>query len=604
MGCASSKPSKEKKNSSANKKLNKKSRSTNDVIQETHATRETSQPSDRAETPIHLDKNLVDQIKSHEVQVVEYISKIVRSELNNELTGKAVDQNQTSVTQQENDDLIIDVSSKAINSIVNTPLPNTSLTYKSLNTSLRSWKFLCKNQTNKARIIDLTTDTIRHSLTAINEELARNSEFDLLTFIAQNSTVTPPETPVKEHTQEDLWNDSAVLMNRTKANQIARLLFLSNKARPVIHSSTSLKDAYFVNRELKDKSQVTITQAEVDEILNNSTYKNNPHITPVTGRKLDFNSDLLKAHRGDEPTISENDTHFVTIENTAAAMDSLIDASDFEKVEVINLTIETTNDESTENHNQESTSVKTELVNSNQDTEFLDDIVNEINNLQQASTTVETSVDTDQVISETAVSATVTPPTTPEANDGLVELVQDIIQNTETTESNEQESKSILATGIEMDKDVIQNSETTETNEKESKSLLAKGIEIVKDVIQNSEATESSEQESSSVSATEVNVNETEVAKETNNTNDSINTNDECQEASNDSQTLADDGKLDPVLKQELLDDRFYNNDSFKNGPPVNGTDAENDAATKIQASFKGEETRQGQNGEANTGAN
>lgn len=579
MGCASSKPSKEKKNSSANKKLNKKSRSTNDVIQETHATRETSQPSDRAETPIHLDKNLVDQIKSHEVQVVEYISKIVRSELNNELAGKAVDQNQTAVTQQENDDLIIDVSSKAIYSIVNTPLPNTSLTYKSLNTSLRSWKFLCKNQTNKARIIDLTTDTIRHSLTAINEELARNSEFDLLTFIAQNSTVTPPETPVKEHTQEDLWNDSAVLMNRTKANQIARLLFLSNKARPVIHSSTSLKDAYFVNRELKDKSQVTITQAEVDEILNNSTYKNNPHITPVTGRKLDFNSDLLKAHRSDEPTISENDTHFVTIENTAAAaaaMDSLVDASDFEKVEVINLTIETTNDESTENHNQESTSVKTELVNSNQDTEFLDDIVNEINNLQQASTTVETSVDTDQVISETAVSATVTPPTTPEANDGLVELVQDIIQN----------------------------SETTETNEKESKSLLAKGIEIVKDVIQNSEATESSEQESSSVSATEVNINETEVAKETNNTNDSINTNDECQEASNDSQTLADDGKLDPVLKQELLDDRFYNNDSFKNGPPVNGTDAENDAATKIQASFKGEETRQGQNGEANTGAN
>lgn len=51
---------------------------------------------------------------------------------------------------------------------------------------------------------------------------------------------------------------------------------------------------------------------------------------------------------------------------------------------------------------------------------------------------------------------------------------------------------------------------------------------------------------------------------------------------------------MDSVLKQELLDDRFYNNDTFKSGVPVNGSDAQNDAATTIQAGFKGEATRQG----------
>lgn len=581
MGCASSKPSKDKKNSS-NKKLKQKAKS-NDVIQENQV-KETSP--DRAETPIHLDKNLIDQIKKSEVQVVEYISKIVHNELNNELvrhaTSKTVDNQSADLAstalaaknQQENDDLIVDVSSKAINTIVNTPLPNTSLTYKSLNSSLRAWKFLCKNQANKSRIIDLTTETIQQSLAAINEELAQNTEFDLLNFIAQNSTITPPQTPVKEHSQEEIWNSTAILLNRTKANQLARLLFLSNKARPIIHSSNRIKDAYFVNRELKDKSQVTITQAEIDEILNNSTYKNNPHITPVTGRKLDFNSDLLQVNRTDQSASkettesNENDTKLVTVENTTAAMDNLTEPSDFEKVEVINLTSNTTAEssvtepEKSTSENQQSTEQSTDTKpvetsetndqpsnSTNQDTEFLDDIVKEINNLQ-ASTSNETSKDTERVIDETNVDVTVTPPTTPEANDGLVELV-----------------KEIFAVSAE--------------------------INTVESATSNSTADD--------------NVNNSEEKKETNENNatsDSTNDENETQKVSNDSQTVSDDGKLDPVLKQELLDDRFYNNDSFKNGPPVNGTDAENEAATKIQASFKGEQTRQGQNGQVNTGAN
>jgi hypothetical protein len=48
---------------------------------------------------------------------------------------------------------------------------------------------------------------------------------------------------------------------------------------------------------------------------------------------------------------------------------------------------------------------------------------------------------------------------------------------------------------------------------------------------------------------------------------------------------------LDPILKQSLLDDRFYNNHSFKTEAPVNGENT-NAAATIIQSSFRGHTER------------
>ncbi len=432
MGCASSKPSKDKKSSSKNQqKLNKKSKSTDNVLQ--HSAGDEALANNKAhheEANIRIEKALIDQIKKNEIKIIEYLVPLVRRDLNNELTPHASPQ---SPDQPDNDDLIIDVVSKAVSTLVNTPAPNLTLTYKSLNQSLRAWPFICKNQANKARICDLTTDTIRDCLNTINHELDANAKFDLASFLAQNAAeLTPPHTPEKQYSSpEDKWNEQAVLMNRTKANQLARLLFLSNKARPVIHASSRVKDAYFVNRELADKSQVCITQDEIDHLLNNSTYKNNPHLSPVTQRKLDLARDIMprsetspevlaSANTGEDSTVllkqeketvaaagAELDT---TVEDVTWA--NLTTADDFEKREVVNLT--------TSAGEEAVTSCDTNVVDQGQsslttnvDADFLNEIVNEINNLHAS-----VSEDSSRVV---GTSETMTPPSTPNAEESAGE---------------------------------------------------------------------------------------------------------------------------------------------------------------------------------------
>lgn len=559
--CASSK--KEKRDN--NKKLNTKSKST-DQIKPVSKTVDDSSKNDSDTSPVVLEKDLIDQIKRNEVQVVEYIVKIVHKDLNTELVKHATPRTVSSqsadlastalaaTTQQENDDLISDVASKAINTIVNTPLPNTTLTYKSLNLQLRSWPFSCKNQTNNMRICDLTTETIRNCLKAINEELHTNSKFDLISFLHQDSSLTPPATPdKKDQSEEEIWNQNAILLNRTKANQLARLLFLSNKARPVIHSSNRIKDAYFVNRELPDKTQVSITQQEIDTILNNSTYKNNPVYTPISPRKIDFSELELKSNNtttSAKDTVVQNEESTIVIEErkienntvngesdldkTCVTADDLtwshFEASDFEKVDV-QLTTDTEQPTSTETPGDESTDTnvadksETEVPYKTTDEDFLENVVNEINNSLQASNSESKSDDTEKIVSAVSEATTVTPPTTPnnETSEALLEIVKEINQPEKTIES---------------------------------------------EVTQAEEATP------------------------------------EKVEAKNETEKVADEDKLDPALKQALLDDRFYNNNSFKEGNPVNGNEAGDEAAAKIQAGFKGNAVRQGQNEELNNGAN
>ena len=471
--CASSK--KEKRDN--NKKLNTKSKST-DQIKPVSKTVDDSSKNDSDTSPVVLEKDLIDQIKRNEVQVVEYIVKIVHKDLNTELVKHATPRTVSSqsadlastalaaTTQQENDDLISDVASKAINTIVNTPLPNTTLTYKSLNLQLRSWPFSCKNQTNNMRICDLTTETIRNCLKAINEELHTNSKFDLISFLHQDSSLTPPATPdKKDQSEEEIWNQNAILLNRTKANQLARLLFLSNKARPVIHSSNRIKDAYFVNRELPDKTQVSITQQEIDTILNNSTYKNNPVYTPISPRKIDFSELELKSNNtttSAKDTVVQNEESTIVIEErkienntvngesdldkTCVTADDLtwshFEASDFEKVDV-QLTTDTEQPTSTETPGDESTDTnvadksETEVPSKTTDEDFLENVVNEINNSLQASNSESKSDDTEKIVSAVSEATTVTPPTTPnnETSEALLEIVKEINQPEKTIES-------------------------------------------------------------------------------------------------------------------------------------------------------------------------
>lgn len=61
----------------------------------------------------------------------------------------------------------------------------------------------------------------------------------------------------------------AVLLSRSQAKEVARILFLTDRARPVVHASpnSAHKDAYFVNKQLSDMSEVSVSKTEIDEIL-------------------------------------------------------------------------------------------------------------------------------------------------------------------------------------------------------------------------------------------------------------------------------------------------------------------------------------------------
>jgi hypothetical protein len=61
----------------------------------------------------------------------------------------------------------------------------------------------------------------------------------------------------------------AVLLSRSQAKEVARILFLTDRARPVVHASpnSAHKDAYFVNKQLSDMCEVSVSKTEIDEIL-------------------------------------------------------------------------------------------------------------------------------------------------------------------------------------------------------------------------------------------------------------------------------------------------------------------------------------------------
>ncbi len=486
MGCASSKPSKDKKSSKNQQKLNKKSKSSDNVIQ--HSAGDEGTKAHLEEANIRIEKALIDQIKKNEIKVIEYLVPLVRRELNNELirhaTPKSLDRSPDLAStalavshHAENDDLIVDVVSKAVSTLVNTPTPNTTLTYKSLNLSLRAWPFICKNQANKTRICDLTSETIRECMNTINHEFDENAKFDLVNFLTQSSELTPPQTPEKQYSSlEEKWNEHAILMNRTKANQLARLLFLSDKARPVIHPSNRVKDAYFVNRELADKTQVCITQDEIDQLLNNSTYKNNPHLSPVMQRKLDLARDIIpRSETSPEVHLADTNEDTAVIlkvdnQTVAAAVEAgteldttvedmtwanLTAAEDFQKQEVVFLT---TSDEVTTlsaNGEEAVTSCDTNVVEpssetiTNKEADFLNEIVNEINNLHSS-----VSEDSNRVV-ETV--ETMTPPTTPNAEESAAEegatetsvLEESKQEDLSTTIDTETAVESVIENGVQ-----------------------------------------------------------------------------------------------------------------------------------------------------------
>ena len=334
MGCASTKPS---SSSSKNKKSKDSNNGSITVSNETRKAQPSAQNSNSLnaivdnekitvtltkqeepvdfDEPIKINKHLLEQIKSNQEKIVDYIVKIVRQKLNSESLDTKQKLSFAVVTLAAhaahlNDDLTIDVGAKAVNLIVDDPNPKylPASNYLELYNLLKKWEFICKNQTNKNRICYLTVETIRNCLNEINE--INDTNFDLVKFLnggdlkEENIPLTPPQSPTNEAPPQSTTNeapptvqltptrkiwDNAVLLSRNKANELARILFLSNRGRPIIHANPNGK-GYFVNKQLDNNSEVTLTQDEIDEILNTPNRGIRPvYQTPKLNSTINFN---------------------------------------------------------------------------------------------------------------------------------------------------------------------------------------------------------------------------------------------------------------------------------------------------------------------------
>lgn len=531
MGCASSKPSssakdknkkniksKTKSNTQNNTQTNNDTNASNGNVHVTpsHKLNGLDSPSSsspaspsKPNKPIELTQTLIDQIEDNNQRVIDYISHIVHKDLNAELiasgnkTPTHHSANMASVVlaaaiARDNDDLIKDVASKAVYLITNKNPNYVPNTYKDLNDSLKATQYLHKHQTNKHRIIDLTVDTISNSLDAINQE-SQKEGFNLVNFLNKNEAVkelqpsheecqlTPPQTPETKVSQPQQstpnidW-DNAQLLSRAEANEVARILFLSNKARPIVHASPKAQDAYIVNKQI-DNTEVTLTKGEIDEILN----------------------------RYDEPKFIELVNNFDSINLSPISPQST--------------TTETRNVDDTP---QLSSYANKPCINLSSDlSELSDNVEHDLNRNDEFTNVTQDVNETIQFVSNEETDAGGLGGDSLQPSEIKIEYLPGAVNN-----QNEQ-----------SDNAVPNSNKTSNRN-----SLIYETTTIIT---------------KTTLIATPV-----------------------------ESDLNLDKGALDPLLKQSLLDDRFYNNDSFKTEPPVNG-EKENEAATTIQAAFRGHEARQ-----------
>lgn len=295
MGCASSKPSsssKDKNKKNIKTKKNVENGSNGKLDNSTPKLNGVDSLSSNSKA-INLSPRLIEEIEQNSQQVIDYIGHIVHRELNAELISQSQSHkapqssgaagNMAAVVlaaavARENDDLIQDVASKAVYLIANKNQNYRPNTYKDLNDSLKATDFLFKNKTNKNRIIDLTVETIENSVNTINQEIQTyGNEFSLVEYLKKNefhddSQLTPPQTPESKNSKPTQstpnidW-DNAQLLSRAQATEVARIMFLSNKARPIVHASPKAKDAYIVNKQVDD-AEIALSKDEIDEILN------------------------------------------------------------------------------------------------------------------------------------------------------------------------------------------------------------------------------------------------------------------------------------------------------------------------------------------------
>jgi hypothetical protein len=307
---------------------------------------------------ISMSDELFTQITRNQKDITDFIFTRVKIELNDELLhhdqylnnhyGPEKKPNLAQVAllaskATDNDEMIMEVSTRAITLV---QLEKCGSTYQNLLDSLLSNKFLCGKQQNKIRICELTgkhlslfnlfkffknsililiykVDIIRDCLNLLNESnhtSNNNNNIDIMEYLRlhlkksqkdsthstdqtsklintnhlQTTPVTPPDTPE--------WLNNAVPLTRIQANYIARIMFLSSRARPIVHASPLSKEAYIVNREIDGTNkEITLTQKEIDDILYtfkeaNSTITSS-YQTPVYKKNDIVNSQTANANQ-------------------------------------------------------------------------------------------------------------------------------------------------------------------------------------------------------------------------------------------------------------------------------------------------------------------
>lgn len=225
MGCASSKPSsKSKKSSTKHNNNNKQQTDSNNNNVKTsssagnaaNANNNTSTSLNvngldpKATSPLHLKQQqqaekqkklnqpigldvkspLVNEIDKNRQRVIDHLVRLVHKQLNAELIANGSKHLAEVVlaasSAHDNDDLITDVVSRAVLLLLSGQLA-AGATYKDLNDNLKSHTYMCKHQTHKTRICELTTETIHSCLDSIHDEFNKSGDrFSLVEFLNNN----------------------------------------------------------------------------------------------------------------------------------------------------------------------------------------------------------------------------------------------------------------------------------------------------------------------------------------------------------------------------------------------------------------------------------
>jgi len=543
MGCAGSKNSKEKK-----EKKNSKTSSKN--APEKNPANASVNESSKSDDAINIDRNLLNSINVHQNDIINYITFDVYDSLTNEEAYSKSNENlKTSIN---------DVTTKAILHIKQSK----AKTYSSLKALLKEQCNVSKaSNPTQSLICDTVVDKISKWVEFINEN-KQNKEFNLNDFLANNLKKQSPEdneqkkaeelkqAAAEKKPDEDEEKDEPIdytklpIYNFADANTITRRVFinLGPDRAPTIRASSHGNHFILMKKVKKTKKNGQVIEKEV----------------PMQHDEISSMLGNCASPKANVPT-------------GAQILKINVPESENRNCEEIKIEISSSS-------SSEASKVESSVVESRQT------LVNGVETHSEHCERKEIQIET----SETAIEQT----KIEESNETIVNETKQESRTTEITievcknADDHRDNDSEVPVEIEKSSTLPQQAQVPSSNENSSTDL--NDVRKIKINPANLLA--------ATLAAA--------IANDNNNDDTDSNLNKE-------------EGGLNEVLKQSLLDDRFYNNHEFKEAYPINEgeklpakeskdakDDGLNDAATKIQSTFRGYKTRKELNAHANGSEN